>query len=622
MSPILPAIPPVRPRVIYDGDDRPLDEVVEELLADGVRGVVELAGEPGCGKTTALALLAARHPDEPSLMLVDRPTQDELESLPPGRLCIVASTMTIQRPTLRLPIAPWRADQLIEYLLEVHPDVYRPVMSRLGSAARRTWPPYLATIMLDRFASNPAACDPESEICNYVRERLKPKQLAAAQELSLALLIANRGTWLLKALDAWRAFKIPPNVRQMLLVHQMVQLSLASDALLTALRSKAGALPESIPRDLAMTTGRRCRETAGLVDVLRQLIADPQQRTKHSTIASLLATADPTWIPPMTTARPYHFRKASLQGVEWPAVDLREADLTRADFSGARLNFARLSNSRIVETNFSGADLCAADLMRSCGPSANFTAAILTQANLTDGEFINADFDGANLGEAQLTRSNLRGASFSSASFNRADLSAAVLIRAKMRDADCSDANFHGANLYDVDLRSATLTNANFEGALLSKANLEAVCLPEAKLRGARLDSAQLTGSVMTRGCLNGASLIGAKLAEIDWENADLRGANLEGATFHMGSSRSGLVNSPIALEGNMTGFYNDDFEDRCFKRPEEIRKANLRGADLRGAKLGNINFYLVDLRDAKLDPDALRHARNCGAILDDVAAA
>lgn len=71
-----------------------------------------------------------------------------------------------------------------------------------------------------------------------------------------------------------------------------------------------------------------------------------------------------------------------------------------------------------------------------------------------------------------------------------------------------------------------------------------------------------------------------------------------------------------------MTGFYNDDYEDRVFKRPEEIRKANLRGADLRGAKLGAINFYLVDLRDAKLDPEALRHARNCGAILDDVAAA
>jgi uncharacterized protein YjbI with pentapeptide repeats len=126
----------------------------------------------------------------------------------------------------------------------------------------------------------------------------------------------------------------------------------------------------------------------------------------------------------------------------------------------------------------------------------------------------------------------------------------------------------------------------------------------------------------MPRAHLYGANLGSANLAEIDWEHADLRCADLRGATFHMGSSRSGLVNSTIALEGNMTGFYNDDFEDRSYKRPEEIRKANLRGADLRGAKLGAINFYLVDLRHAKLDPDALRHARNCGAILDDVAAA
>ena len=51
-----------------------------------------------------------------------------------------------------------------------------------------------------------------------------------------------------------------------------------------------------------------------------------------------------------------------------------------------------------------------------------------------------------------------------------------------------------------------------------------------------------------------------------------------------------------------MTGFYTDDYEDRCFKRPEEIRKAGLRGADLRGAITGSLDGYLVDLRDAILD--------------------
>ena len=85
-----------------------------------------------------------------------------------------------------------------------------------------------------------------------------------------------------------------------------------------------------------------------------------------------------------------------------------------------------------------------------------------------------------------------------------------------------------------------------------------------------------------------------------------------------MGSSRSGLVGSPIACEGSKTGFYTDDFEDRHFKYPEEIRKASLQGADLRGANLASLDLYLVDLRDAKLDRSQIEHARRCGAILED----
>jgi uncharacterized protein YjbI with pentapeptide repeats len=108
-------------------------------------------------------------------------------------------------------------------------------------------------------------------------------------------------------------------------------------------------------------------------------------------------------------------------------------------------------------------------------------------------------------------------------------------------------------------------------------------------------------------------------LAEINWQGADLRGANLSGATFHMGSSRRGLVGSPIACEGSKTGFYTDDFEDRHFKRPETIRKANLHRADLRGANLAKLDLYLVDLREAKLDRSQIDHARKCGAILEDV---
>jgi uncharacterized protein YjbI with pentapeptide repeats len=145
-------------------------------------------------------------------------------------------------------------------------------------------------------------------------------------------------------------------------------------------------------------------------------------------------------------------------------------------------------------------------------------------------------------------------------------------------------------------LRTALLAGAKLIGVNLVSAQLEDVDYPNAQLQFANLGGAHLTGSSLP--------------------SADLRKANLRGATFHLGSSRSELVGSLIACEGSKTGFYTDDYEDMNFKRPEDVRKANLRGA-----VLTNVDFYLGDLRDAQLDPTAREHARQCGPILADVVA-
>ncbi|MDH3592807.1 MAG: hypothetical protein OER88_13055, partial [Planctomycetota bacterium] len=67
---------------------------------------------------------------------------------------------------------------------------------------------------------------------------------------------------------------------------------------------------------------------------------------------------------------------------------------------------------------------------------------------------------------------------------------------------------------------------------------------------------------------------------------------------------------------GTRTGFYTDEYEERHFKSPEQIRVASLRAADLRGAKVADTDFYLVDLRDAKYDAAQEEHFRKCRAIL------
>jgi uncharacterized protein YjbI with pentapeptide repeats len=141
--------------------------------------------------------------------------------------------------------------------------------------------------------------------------------------------------------------------------------------------------------------------------------------------------------------------------------------------------------------------------------------------------------------------------------------------------------------------------------------------LPGANFERAVLKGAYLTGSQMPAANFRGATLAFAGLAEIEWPDADLRDADLSFATFHMGSSRSGLVGSPIASEGSRTGFYTDELHEQEFKSPEEIRKANLCGADLRGAKIDDVDFYLVDLRGARYTPDQEDQLRSSGAILE-----
>ena len=95
-----------------------------------------------------------------------------------------------------------------------------------------------------------------------------------------------------------------------------------------------------------------------------------------------------------------------------------------------------------------------------------------------------------------------------------------------------------------------------------------------------------------------------------------MRISAVRGSTFHLGSSRSGKVESDLASEGSRTGFYTDEFHEQEFLAPEEIRKADLRDVDLRGAKIFGVDFYLVDLRGARYSADQRVHLEQTRAIL------
>ena len=167
------------------------------------------------------------------------------------------------------------------------------------------------------------------------------------------------------------------------------------------------------------------------------------------------------------------------------------------------------------------------------------------------------------------------------------------------------------------------MSGATFDRCIFTKLNADdGLNLEGVRAQGLDFTRAKLCGSKWTESTLSnckfrGADLSNARMAHIDWENCDLSGADLRGATFLMGSTRCGLVDSPYPSHGTRTGFYTDDYDDQYFKAPEEIRKASLVNADLRGANIRNVDFYLVDLRGAKFDAKQRNQFITTGAILD-----
>jgi uncharacterized protein YjbI with pentapeptide repeats len=169
--------------------------------------------------------------------------------------------------------------------------------------------------------------------------------------------------------------------------------------------------------------------------------------------------------------------------------------------------------------------------------------------------------------------------------------------------------------LNGLPLRKARLDGALFAHAQMVGCDMEGMDLRGADFTKSLLKDVLLTGSRMPRARFVEACLQGAGLADVDWEEADLRFADMRNCTFHLGSSRSGLVDSPIASEGSRTGFYGDEFDQQTYRAPEEIRKANLCGADIRNARIEGTDFYLVDLRRTKYTRQQFEHLRRCGAI-------
>jgi uncharacterized protein YjbI with pentapeptide repeats len=615
---IVPKRAPVRPRVFspVTDDSILLEEEVQRLVTRRRGGSLRLWGPTGSGTTTALGHLAHVLAGA-DILFLDCPRRDQFPRSPDRWVVFSMPRTDTDLPvTDTYEMAPWREDEWIEYLLATRPERCRSVMTRLWADEGRDLiegNAGLCAMVLDRLAVDDSIPSLRSALLRCVEDRvLDPERREAVRGAALKLVLDAS----LELAAVFRARNPAELALVHLLGHRSVQLVLAADRIVADVRGpgECDHAGRPSPRDLVRLAAAELAGHAALRDVLLGWLSGRPDR--HALATSLLHAAGWHWTPP--PGQKLRLAGAYLDHVRWPEVLLPGVDLARADLSRADLRKANLAGAKLSEANLARANLREASLAGATASRVNLAGADLAGGDLQGATLDEADLERATLQGADLRAASLNGTKLTGASLGGADLRGARLPGAALEGADFSGADLGGANLRGLTLRDARFAGARFEGADLAEGDLEGMELPEADFRDANLEGALLTGSAMRAARFDGARLRGAGLAEVDWEGASLRGADLRGVSFHLGSTRSGLVGSPIACEGSRTGFYTDDYGEQDFKAPEEIRKANLCHADLRGARIQGVDFYLVDLRHALFDPEHERHLRRCGAILED----
>jgi len=632
-----PARAAVRPMVVGRGGPAiPLESAVERMLRAKATGLVMLSGVAGSGLSTALNHLRAVFAGETGIQFHDQfPSHDTIQALD-RQLLVITSTLgpldttansgksTAQRqppPRIRLLdsflLAPWGRDELIEYTLARHPEMSRSILARAlrpDNARFMGGSPLLATVVLDAFAAEPTEESAQSVVRLFL-SRAAPDH-ACQYEFELVafnfMFGGNPSSLLLKLRDLIK------DGRAIQLLHvPAVQARIVADRVVSdlSLHESMEYLSRPFKPLLIRVVSDELKSNQAAYDRLVYLIQENVDMKWHGTMAAILVAVGQGWKP--TSSNTLDLCGAKLSGAAWPQARLGKCKLDEADLSSADLREAELKDACLLRANLSGANLEQAILNNAHLHAADLRGARLVRTAAEGARFCDADLTSADVDGAQLHGAWLNNANLTRTRFVRANLYGATLKGATLDDTDFTGACLENADLSGLDLRSAEFHGAVLAEAYLARSRLDGQHMPGVNLRKANLSQADLTGSCLSHADLSGADLRGAGLAEIEWERADLSGADLRNCSFHAGSSRSGLVDSVIASEGTRTGFYTDEYDEQLYRPVEEIRKANLRGADLRGANVEHTDFYLVDLRDAKYDAEQEAHFRRCGAILE-----
>jgi len=639
-------------------------------------------GDRGAGVTTALAYLAARC-REAGRTVVELPTPHALEPEVPAGAVLVADLSVTPldperhrwfraqplpeawarvplligqnheggdwlllvndgqpRPALRVELAPWNQDDLIELLgAEPYRERRAELLAWLGALEELAAPlrrPWSARLLIEAMAAVPRGATPTlGEVYANVLDRLFPT--------SIDVLRALRGGGKLRRRDlASFPLELPvPAAEELSLLMQtpreVAEHMLREDAPTPADGGELGSL--ALPGLASFVQAGECVRWLvqeqepppvraswvpffpqlvgpGLLGRLTAWLRDPNPPVRAD--GALLTILHACGRPLPLGERPLLIEGAVLRGVQAPGADLSKATIKRAALSGAELKGADLRGSSWSECDLSGLQATGALLDGAWWSGCGLNGAVLDKAT---GRGVRCEV--GHLGGSDWSEAKLEDAKFEDCELSRSTWREAFLESCMFAGCNVAEADFSGATLFKGGFLEADLREVEFEGAKFA-----ATTFVRCDLGGARLELRAGTQSTWFECDLGGTDLSGLDLRQahfgkcrahaVDFSGCDLREARFEpDVRFELGSTREGMLLGEPASEGTRTGYYAEGTTDEAWSTQPDLPLASFRGADLRGVTFGP-SLFRLDLRGATLDPELRERARKEGALLDE----
>ncbi len=594
------------PRVAFfeEAERIPISEVVERILDTSSRHVILL---DGVDSSTALNYLKNYFVKNPHINISISP---RFGFGSPDLCRVWIHTDPSVASSRTLTIAPWDRDDVIQFMLATN-------AAQCASILCRIQPNHFAMVggglevwkcIVDTMLEMPN----ERDFLRILKSLLLSRLPTTVTERKCESMSRWLGDQLLipDSLNRLLLLSDDPVFRKLMHISEL-RLQIEADRFADLLElSNKLILKTQRSSEFLIEVSQRLRDSKVVANFLRQCVHEDYA----SMAASLLSQMDTAWKP--SKARGYDFQNAYLAQAQWPGVSIEGAKFGYANLTDICLDDSLLTSlvfhsDRCTRSSFVDARLNGTAATKASFADANFFRAEMLETKWRDCDFYRTNFSGAKLSGSLFDKCNL-----SEASFRACIAYSAEFRQCNLQGADFTDAQLQGSNFQTRDLREALLCRTDLRKTNLQGAVLESLQMQQCKFDDALLTEAYLSGSAMKECSLQNACLVSSRLGEIEWECCDLKGADLRGVTFHYGSTRCGVVDSPYPSHGTRTGFYTDDREALYFQAPETIRKASLIGCDLRGANIAGVDFYLVDLRDAILDHAQRQHLAASGAIL------